>query len=1004
MSFSEVFVRRPVMAIAINLVLLIAGLVCYHQLELRHTSNPVQNEFTINTIYPGANSQAVEHQVTKPLEDALAGLDGIKKLSSTSQDSQSNISIRFQHGIDHDIALGQIRDRILAAMPNLPEAVKRPEIREKSEEHRAIMYMKFQDDTRSIAELSDYILRVVEDRIRLIDGVASVGHFGNELYLITVKPDPALLMEHNVTVNEVADALRREKVFASGGEIEGITAKESVILSAMVEKPEDFANVTIKLTPEGRVTLGNVATIAVGTKPTFLKIRDDGKNIVGLEILAKPQANPLEVAKRVYQFVEDLRKSMPSSLSVIVTFDATRPFAAAFVEMRHTLWESILLVGIVVTLSLVSFRAALLPMITVPLCLIGVFALMWLMHFSINPVTLLALVLAVGLVVDDAIVVVENIYRHMEEGLSAFTAAKRSMKEISFAVIVMTVTLAAVYLPLVFQTDESAIMFREFAWTLAGSVVISGFVALTLTPALGGKFLKDTHKVVFWEKAGNYYRSALEIALQNSTKIVLLLLLIALLGVYGFQRLPSELIPIEDEGYVIGSINADNSVTDDVREGWFRDVEAVLKKVPEGERVLTGVWQEQWMWWNLILKPTDERKRTSREIINSLRAPLKAIVGPDVVVMDNPDFSGGGDDDTFKVIIQYSGQQELLVHSIQKIIQEARKLPGFEALMSEQAWEKPRLKVVVDRALAAELGISIESIEDTLYTFLSGRKATDFNFQGHDYDVQVRAPLEVRSEFDNINSYFVANAEKQWVPLGSLVTLQEILEPTQIKHYDRMRGAAIHVVLQPDMSLDKAMKALEPILEQYVPKDARYRFGGKIEKYRESQIAMWLNFGLAITFIYLVLAALFESFVHPFIVLLTVPLSITGAVWGINWIGGTNNMYTSIGLVTLVGLITKHGILIVDFANRLRASNLSLQEAVLSAAVYRLRPVLMTTLAMVFGAIPLMFSVGAGAIARQDIGCVIIGGMLVGTVFSLFVVPVAYSIVARFVRVPVERQ
>ena len=992
MQGSEVFVRRPVMATAINIVLLIMGLVSYYHLELRHKPNVSQNEISISTVYPGANSVVVEHQVTKPLEDALSGIDGVKKISSSSQDSRSDIHVKFKAGVDNDKSLSQIRDRVFSTLSSLPEAVKRPEIREQGEDSAEIAYLKFEDKTRSLPALSDYIRRVVEDRLRLLEGVASVSSFGNKPYLIAVKPDPALLVEKGVSVKDVVDALKHEKTFASAGEIEGVTAKESVIINAMVEKPEDLANITLKMTPEGRVTLGSVASIVVSEKPTFLKIRENGQEIVGLGIIPKPQANPLEVVGRLHAFVKDLKKTMPPSMSAVVSFDATRPFAAAFVEMRHTLWEAIALVGIIVTLSLASVRAALLPMVTVPLCLIGSFALMWVLGFSINPVTLLALVLAVGLVVDDAIVVVENIYRHMEEGLSAFKAALVSMKEISFAVIVMTITLIAVYLPLVFQVDESAILFREFAWTLAGSVLISGFVALTLTPALGGKFLKHSKKVVFWERLATRYRGWLAIALRHPVKICVLLLVIAGLGAIGFQRLPSELMPVEDEGILTGNINADNTVSELVREDWFKRVEAVLATIPESERILTGVWQDQWMWWTVILKPNTERIRTSFDIAKELRPRLKEIVGPDVQLSDSRNSTG---DDSFKIVVQYAGTSQRLVDAVNNIMAETRKLPGFDSIFSQQTFEKPRLSVKIDRALAAELGVSISAIEETLYTFLSGTKAADFNFDGLDYDVQVRAPLEYRSELNSLNAYFVAGAEGQWVPLGSLVTLKEILEPNAIKHEERMRSASIYMSLQPGISLDKAMQTLDPIIKKHLPPDARHRFGGKAEQYRESRNAMWITFGLALAFIYLVLAALFESFIHPFIVLLTVPLSITGAVWAVNFIGGTNNAYTVIGLVTLMGLITKHGILIVDFANRLRTQNYALMEAVLMAATSRLRPVLMTTFAMICGAIPLIFSEGSGAIARKDIGWVIIGGMLMGTVFSLFVIPVAYSLMAR---------
>jgi multidrug efflux pump len=992
MQFTEIFVRRPVMATAINLVLLILGIVAYHQLELRHTPNVPQNELRITTTFPGANSLAIEHQVTKPLEDALNGIDGIKKISSTSQDSQSFIFVKFKPG-QANRGLSQVRDRIFSAVATLPEGVKKPEIQEQNEDSQAIMYINFEDKTRSIAALTDYIHRNVEDRLRLVDGIASIGHFGNKMFLVLVKPDPALLVEHQVTVGEIVNALRQEKTFASGGEIEGITSKEAVVLSALVEKPEDFKKITVKVRSKGRITVGDIATVEVGEKPTYVRLRVNGQYMVGLSIMAKPQANPLMVAKNVHAFVEDLQKGLPSSMKVSIIYDATRSFSAAFTEMRHTLWEAIILVGIVVTLSLASVRAALFPMLTVPLCLIGSFALMWTFGFSINPVTLLALVLTVGLVVDDAIVVVENIHRHMENGMSSFKAALASMKEITFAVIVMTITLAAVYIPLVFQSDDSAATFREFAWTLAGSVIISGFVALTLTPALCGKFLKDSEKITAWEKLSHLYRKGLQKALLMPGKVCILLGVSAILGAWGFQRLPAEVIPTEDDSYIQGTINAENSVSYTVRDSWFSSAEKVLQTIPEFEHVMTWIWQDQWMGWGLILKPSEDRSRTSRAIIKDLRSKLKTIVGPQVEVSDSPNM--GGEDSALKVIIQYAGDQIKLVEAVRKAMVELRKVPGFGAVMSEQAWEKPRLKVVVDRALAAELGVSISTIEDTLSTFLSGRKAADFNFQGLDYDVQVRAPERLRSEFSNLNTYFVTGAEGQWVPLGSLITAKEVLEPNQIKHYDRMRGAAINVTLQPEMSLGKAIELIDPIVKKHLPMDARYRFGGKAEQYREAKQAMWVTFGLALAFIYLVLAALFESFLSPFIVLLTVPLSIVGAVWAINFIGGTNNIYTTIGLVTLIGLITKHGILIVDFTNRLRAEQQALTEAILNAAESRLRPVLMTTFAMICGAIPLVLSVGSGAIAREHIGWIIIGGMITGTFFSLFVIPVVYSMVAK---------
>jgi multidrug efflux pump len=567
------------------------------------------------------------------------------------------------------------------------------------------------------------------------------------------------------------------------------------------------------------------------------------------------------------------------------------------------------------------------------------------------------------------------------------------MKEISFAVIVMTITLAAVYLPVAFQTDESAVMFREFAWTLAGSVLISGFVALTLTPALCGKYLKHSDELLIWQRLNARYADSLTKALQYPKTICGLLVVVLLLGVWGHQRLPAELLPIEDDDMLIGEINVENSVSDAVRESWLRDIEKLIEKLPEKQLIFSGIWQDTYAFWQVLLKPRSDRSRGAEEIVKSLQPELKKIVGPVVNVKMGE--GGLGGDESLKIIIQYAADEAQLVAVTNAIIEEAQKNPGFVHLNSEQAWEKARIHVIVDRELADELGVSLDTIEDTLYTYLSGRKAANYQFQGLDYDVLVRANAQLRGDWEGLNTFFVQGGEGQWVPLGSLITLKEVLEPNQIKHYERMRGAAITVTLKPDMHLDKAIKILEPIIQKHLPREALYKFGGKAEKYKEAQSSLWLTFALALVFIYLVLAALFESFVHPFIVLLTVPLSITGAVWAINFMGGTNNVYTSIGLITLIGLITKHGILIVDFSNRLRETGMPLMTAVVEASRARLRPVLMTTLAMIFGAIPLVFGVTEGALARRHIGWVIIGGMITGTIFSLYVVPVVYSLIAR---------
>jgi multidrug efflux pump len=989
MGFFQVFINRPIMATAVNLVLLIIGLIAFDRLELRHAPDSARNEFTICTHYHGANSMAVEQRVTNVLEDSLSGLDGIKKLSSESSDGHSHIHIKFKSNVTRQYALSELRDRVFSSMNSLPDSVKRAEIQEAAEGDKAILNIAFEDKTRSTAALSDYIRRVIEDRLRLIEGVSKVEYWGDKLYQVAIQLDPALLMEHHVSAEDVVHAIKHEKPFASGGEIEKESGKKTVVLSAALTAPQEYGDIIVRATKEGSIRVKDVAQVKVIDKSTFLRMRVDGQPMVVLAVSAKPQSNPLQVANRVRGFVEELQQSIPNSMKMVVSYDSTVPFQASITSVKNTLWEAIILVGIIVTLSLGSVRAALFPMITVPLCLIGSFALMWIFGFSVNPITLLALVLAVGLVVDDAIVVVENIHRHMEEGLSPLQAARKGMKEITFAVIVMTITLAAVYMPIAFQADDTAVMFKEFAWTLAGSVIISGFVALTLTPALCGQFLKQAKKVSTWDKLTDYYQNSLGKAIKHPKAIYSLAVIVALFGVWGYAKLPSELKPAEDEDFIHGYFDFSNTVPDAVRTGWFDEVEKILKTIPEGTRVATGDWQQRWVWWNLLLKPRAERSRNFKQISEEIGPKLAQIVGPRVGI--NMGEGGGMDgDESLKVILQYAAPYERVIKLVKAIMEEAETKPEFQRLSSEETWDISRIKVDVDRPLAQELGVHPEMIEDTLYTLLAGNKANIFNFQGFDYDVLVQASLPFRSQQQSLNQFFVSGSEGQWIPLGSLVNIKEVIEPQKLKHYERIRGAAISIVPNASVSLEQAIKTIEPIIQKHLPVGASYRFAGTAEKYQESKQAIWLTYGLSLIFIYLVLAALFESFMSPFVVLLTVPLSIAGAMWAVNAFGGTNNIYTSIGLVTLIGLITKHGILIVDFANRLTAKGMPLVQAVQEAAAKRLRPVLMTTLAMVFGAVPLVFSIGAFANARIHIGWVIIGGMICGTIFSLYVVPVVY--------------
>lgn len=994
MSVTSIFINRPVLATAFNLVLLIVGWVAFDKLDLRHMPTVPQHDVEISTNFPGSQSETVEQRITKPMEDALSSLDGVRKITSESTDGQSLIHVKFHPGVDYKTAYGQVRDRVFSITSSLPETARRPEMSERSENASPIMYISFDDTNRDTAALSDYVRRYIEDPLRLIEGVAEVGRMGDQLYQVSILLDPMRLMEQQVTVSEVIAALKREKAFASGGELERSTGKQTVVLAQGIKKPDEYADIPIRITAEHKIRIKDVAQIAVTKKDTYFKFSMDGKEKIALQIITKPQANPLTVVKRVRQFLDKTQKTLPTTMKATVVFDATLPFKAAMGDLRSTLVEAIILVAIIVTLSLASFRAACIPMLTVPLCLVGTFAIMWFFKFSVNPITLLALVLAVGLVVDDAIVVVENIHHHMEGGLSALAAARAGMHEITFSVVVMTITLAAVYVPLAFSADDASVVLREFAWTLAGSVIISGLVALTLAPALCGRFLKLPSPSKFWDKTNGFYLNSLSWVLKNPKRVLGIAAVVVTIGFWGFQKLPSEWMPVEDDDYLQGYIAYNNKVPVGVRNEWTQKVESILKTLPEHERILTWEVDKRWLGWSMILKPRHLRDKDTRTIIKELQPKLSAIVGP-MVGVDAGSGSKLDSEDALKIIIRYQGDYGNLLSAARNIIKEAKQNPIFQRLQSDETLETPKLKIKVDRLLAAELGVQMEAIEDTLHTFLSGRKVGDFNFKGFDYDVELRASPEFRTEIDGIDQFFVKGNEAQWIPLGSLVSLQETLEPSTIKHNDRMRSATISVFMGPGTNLEQGMQALEPIIQKNLPETAQYRFGGKAEKFLEAKQAQWLTYGLALVFIYLVLCALFESFIQPFVVLLTVPLSVAGAVAGLYLIGGTNNVYTTLGLVTLIGLITKHGILIVDFTRRLIAQGMDIKEAVLEAATRRLRPVLMTTFAMIFGTFPLLISIGSYAIARHHLGWIIVGGMLSGTFFSLYVIPLVYLLLAQ---------
>jgi multidrug efflux pump len=996
----QVFITRPVMAVAVNLILVILGIVALKELPLKNKASVPQYSVEIVTNYPGASNRIIEQRITKPLENALSGIDGIKNITSKSIDGNSSIKVKLTPTKNYEKIISNIRDRIQGETSFLPDDAMKPAIFDQAGNDENIMYLKFSDPSLSNTSLYDYIDKNIIDNLKMIDGVAKIDVFGGAMPEIVIEIDPLRLAQLDLNVADILKILSTEKMHASAGQVDSTTGKKTLILSAPFASPADIEQLSILVGTES-YKLKDLARVVVREQDVDLVMRVNGKEIIGIGIMAKPNANPMEVVKKVKAYLAQLKKNLPSNMTAEVFHDVTGPFAAGAKEIGYSLIEAIILVGIIVVLALGSFRAAIIPIVTVPLCLISTFFVIWILGFSINPITMLALVLAVGLVVDDAIVVVENIHKHMEDGLTAIQAAKKGMQEITFAIVVMTITLSAVYLPLAFQADETAYLLREFAFTLAGSVLLSGFVALTLTPAMSGRLLakvsweKNSSKVeLFWAWLDNIYQRYLNFTLSKPKHIVALLVIILGLVWWGYKLVPQELEPVEDEDIVYGWIAYENKVASNVKNAWFENIEtAVNTLVPEKQHMVIGRFGDRAFWFS-VLQPRKERKVNTWDIAKRLQKTFKTIAGPMIGAVTNYN-NQSNDGAGVSLVIQYAGSSDVLHNSLSKVVDELEKNPKFARVNSESLKQASRHKITVLRDLAAELGVSVQNIEDTLYVFFTGKKVFDFLYNSYDYDVKLRAIPELRSDLAAINQFFVKGSAGVSIPLGNLVNIEEILETEVIEHYARIQSGKLNINLAENVAFADALKIIEPVLKQNLPEEAQVLFSGDLEKYQLAKQAMITTFILSLAFIFLVLAALFESFTAPFIVLLTVPLSIVGAIWLIYFIGGTNNLYTQIGMVTLIGLITKHGILITDFANRLRQTGVEIHAAVLQAAAARLRPILMTTLAMVCGAVPLLFSIGSGANARLHLGCVIISGMTIGTIFSLFIVPVFYKIVFK---------
>ncbi|WP_353860758.1 efflux RND transporter permease subunit [Azospirillum formosense] len=1017
MVLSDISIRRPVLATVMSLALMLIGIVSYQRLSVREYPKIDEPVVTVETTYKGASAEIIESQVTQILEDSLSGIEGIDVMSSISRAEKSQITLRFRLDRNVDTAASDVRDRVGRVRAQLPNEIDEPVIAKVEADAQPIIYLAFSSDRHSPLDVTDFADRYVKDRLQNLPGVAQVRIFGERRFAMRLWLDPQRMAAYRVTPQDVENALRKQNVEIPAGRVESKAREFTVVSETDLRTPEEFDRIILRDDGGYLVRLKDVGRAELGARDERVSARFNGRGAVAIGVVKQSTANPLDVSKAVNEALPKIRAALPDGMGVDVGYDSSVFIAKSIDAVFSTIFEAIVLVVLVIFVFLRSFRATLVPLVTIPVSLIGGFALMYAFGFSVNTLTLLSMVLAIGLVVDDAIVMLENIYRHIEEGVPPFQAALQGSKEIGFAVIAMTITLAAVYAPIGFMTGRTGRLFSEFALTLAGAVIVSGFVALTLSPMMCSKLLKHQtkHNALYnaierlLNGLTNGYRAILRLSLKARPLVLLVGAVVAGLSYTLFTGLKSELAPVEDRGTIVGIAIAPEGSTLDYTESYAKRMEDLFRQIPIVEKffVVVGfpVVNQGISFVRLI--DWDERDVKQQAITAQLFPKMFGIPGILAFVTNPPSLGQSPVDKPVNFVIQSSLPYDELQKMVDGLMAEARKFPGLTNLDTDLKLNKPELRITIDRDKAADLGVDVETVGRTLETLLGGRQVTRFKKEGKQYDVVVQVGDVDRRNPDDIASIYVrgtptmaaeagvATSAGAMISLANLVRIEERVAPKELNHFNKLRSVTITATLAPGTSLGEALGYLQAAANRVLPATAQTDYAGQSREFRESATGLYFVFILALAFIYLVLAAQFESFIDPFVIMLTVPLSMTGALAALHFTGGTMNVYSQIGLVTLVGLITKHGILIVEFANQLQREGVDIRKAVEEAAVLRLRPILMTTGAMVLGAVPLANAHGAGAESRQAIGAVIVGGMLLGTFLTLFVVPTVYSYIAR---------
>ncbi|CDX23388.1 Uncharacterized transporter HI_0895 [Mesorhizobium sp. ORS 3324] len=1006
MSFSDIFIRRPVLSTVLACMILLLGFQAIFNLSIRQYPKVDETAITITTSYPGASADLIQGFISAPIARAVASTENIDYVTSSSRPSSSTVTVQMKLGSNPDVALAEVLSKVQGVRGTLPEATKDPVIVKGTGQQFAMMYISMQNPNMTKEQLTEYIERVVRPRISTVEGVADVQIFGAEEYSMRVWIDPVRLAARGATAADVLTAINNSNFLSAPGNTQNEYVVSSITVHSTLQTPEAFSQLPIRSTDGQVVRLRDVARVELGAKSTDTRVSFNGKPGTFLAIFPTPAANPLTTAAAVHKLVPVIQDTLPKGMTIEVVYDSTEQISASIEEVFKTIGEAVAIVVLVILLFLGSFRSVMMPIVTIPLSLIGVCFILFAVGYSINLLSLLAMVLAIGLVVDDAIVVVENIHRHMEEeGMSAMQAAFNGMREIFSAIVAMTITLAAVFAPLAFTGGLTGALFREFAVTLAGSVVLSGLIAVTITPMMSARLLKAGAHGRFqrivdgtFGRVERVYERAVTASLRN--RPVTLIIVVALVALTGFMftKTSSELAPEEDQGFLLSIVTAPRYATSDYTETYVNQILGLVKDIPETRAQFSAVafgGATNSAFVGFAFKDWAERKRSSKELQTDITGRLAKVAGVQAFIFAPPTLPGSGGGLPISMVVRSTGDPSEVFDEAEKIKNKAQASGRFIVVQNSMSYDAPQVTVTIDRERAAALNLPIADIGRTLTLLVGGAEVAQFDRDSNSYDIIPQVPQEFRDNPEKLGEYFVRSVDGKMVPLSAVVRISTNASPAAIEQFNQLNSATITALPLPGVTTGDGLKALEDLARESLPDTFFIDYSGQSRQEKEQGNTILIAFAAAVIVIYLVLAAQFESFRDPLIIMMAVPLSIFGAIVPLNIGLGTLNIYTQVGLITLIGLITKHGILLVEFANQQREIHgMRRRDAIIASAKVRLRPILMTTAAMALGVVPLIISSGAGAAARYSMGLVIFTGILVGTMFTLFVVPMFYTFIA----------